>query len=156
MNLFSKLLTHRVVGISSGGGHLSELQLAMPLSLKNEAIYITSKNCHTMRTLEAYKCYFIVDPHSSIIKYIINAIQAFLLFMVIKPKIIISTGAGIAIPFMIIGKVFGSRLIFIETGARVYTTSKTGKFMYKYADKYFVQYKELLKHYPSATLGSLH
>ena len=79
-----------------------------------------------------------------------------MLFVILRPKIIISTGAGIAIPFMMIGKFFGSKLIFIETGARVYTVSKTGNFMYKYADKFFVQYEVLLKKYPKAILGSLH
>ena len=57
---------------------------------------------------------------------------------------------------MMVGRLFGSKLIFIETGARVYTASKSGEFMYKYADKFFVQYKDLLKKYPNAILGSLH
>ena len=100
--------------------------------------------------------YFIVDPHNSKIKYFINLIQAFFLFLILRPKIIISSGAGIVIPFMMIGKLFGSKLIFIETGARIYTVSKTGTFMYRYADKFFVQYEILLNKYPKAILGSLH
>ncbi|MBT5491041.1 polysaccharide biosynthesis protein [bacterium] len=156
MKLFRKLLSNNIIGIASGGGHLSELQSAIPKSLKSDITYITFKNGHTIKSLVGAKYYFIIDPHDSKIKYLINFIYAFLLFVILRPKIIISTGAGIAIPFMMIGKFFGSKLIFIETGARVYTVSKTGNFMYKYADKFFVQYEVLLKKYPKAILGSLH
>ena len=156
MKLFSKLFSNNIVAISSGGGHLSELQNAIPSSIKNEILYITFKNGHTKKSLEKQKHYFIIDPHNSKFKYLINLLHACFLFLILRPKIIISTGAGISIPFMMLGKLFGRKLIFIETGARVYTASKTGEFMYKYADKFFVQYEVLLKKYPKAILGSLH
>lgn len=156
MKLFSKFLTHKIVGISSGGGHLSELQNAIPKTFKENITYITFKNGHTKKSLENTKHYFILDPHNSKIKYLLNLIHAFFLFVFIRPKVIISTGAGIAIPFMMIGKMFGSKLIFVETGARVYTASRSGQFMYKHADKFYIQYEELLKQYPNAILGSLH
>lgn len=156
MRLFKKFLTHNIVGISSGGGHLSELQSAIPQTMKERITYITFKNGHTKRSLVNTKHYFIIDPHNSKIKYLINLIHSCFLFIMIRPKVIISTGAGIAIPFMMIGRLFGSRLIFVETGARVYIASKTGEFMYKYADRFYVQYPALLQKYPNALLGSLH
>lgn len=156
MRLLKEFLTNNIVGISSGGGHLSELLVAIPSAIKDEITYITVENGHTKKSLKNTSHYFIIDPHTSKVKYLVNLIHAFFLFIIIRPKAIISTGAGIAIPFMMVGRLFGSKLIFIETGARVYTASKSGKFMYKYADKFFVQYKDLLKKYPNAILGSLH
>ena len=41
---------------------------------------------------------------------------------------------------MLIGHYFGSKIIFIESGARVYNASKTGEFIYKYADQFFVHF----------------
>jgi len=155
MKLFSKLLTKKIVAISSGGGHLSELHSAIPKSIKNEITYITFKNGHTKKSLENQKHYFIIDPHNSKLKYLINLIHAFFLFLILRPKIIISTGAGIAIPFMMIGKLFGSKLIFVETGARVTSPSKTGMFAYKHSDLFIVQHEPLLKFFPKAKLGSL-
>ena len=155
MRLLKEFLTNNIVGISSGGGHLSELLVAIPSAIKDEITYITVENGHTKKSLKNTSHYFIIDPHTSKVKYLVNLIHAFFLFIIIRPKAIISTGAGIAIPFMMVGRLFGSKLIFIETGARVYTASKSGKFMYKYADKFFVQYKALLKKYHNEILGSL-
>lgn len=69
MKLFSKFLTHNIVGISSGGGHLSELQSAIPKNYKENITYITYKNGHTKKSLQNLKYYFIIDPHNSKIKY---------------------------------------------------------------------------------------
>ena len=156
MQLFRKFLTNNIVGISSGGGHLSELLAAIPSTIERDMVYITVNNSHTKKSLKNTRHRFIIDPHISVVKYLVNLTHAFILFVVIRPKAIISTGAGVAIPFMMLGKLFGSRLIFIETGARVHTMSKSGKFMYKYADRFFVQYGQLLDKYPNATLGGLH
>ena len=155
MKLFRKLLTDKIVGISSGGGHLTELFDAIPESIEGEINYITFKNGHTKRSLQNKRHYFVIDPHISKIKYFFNFVQAFFLFIYLRPKVIISTGAGIAISFMLIGRYFGSKLIFIESGARVYTASKTGEFIYKYTDLFFVQYKTMKEKYPKSILGSL-
>lgn len=147
-------LQNRLVGISSGGGHLKELKDAIPSHYK-DVHYITFKNGHTSNSLKDNKHSFVIDPHNSKIKYFVNALQSFFLFIIIRPKVIVSTGAGIAIPFMIIGHIFGSKIIFIETGARIFTPSKTGEFLYKFSDLFIVQYEPLRKKYPHSILGSL-
>lgn len=154
MKLLKKLLTNNVVGICSGGGHLSELVEAIP-ETKNEIVIITFKSGRPLKHLKDKKHFFIIDPHVSKIKYLINSIQAFFLYVYLRPKAIISTGAGIAIPFMLIGKIFGSKIIYIESGAKVNVTSRTGRFMYKYSDLFLVQYPTMLKKYPNSKLGSL-
>lgn len=154
-SIFKVILTSKIVGISSGGGHLTELLKAIPEKHSKEVVYLTFKNGHTRKSLEGKKHFFIIDPHISKLKYVINFIQAFFLFIYLRPKLIISTGSGIAIPFMFIGHFFGSKLIFVESGARIFTASKTGEFMYKYSDLFIVQYKSLLEKYPNSKIGSL-
>ena len=155
MKLLKKLLTNKIVGISSGGGHLTELFDAIPSNCDLEINYITFRNGHTVKSLINKKHFFVIDPHVSKVKFIINFIQSFYLFVCLRPKIIISTGAGIAISFMLIGKLFGSKLIFIESGARIFHPSKTGKFIYKYADLFLVQYDSLKDKYPNSIVASL-
>jgi UDP-N-acetylglucosamine:LPS N-acetylglucosamine transferase len=67
-----------------------------------------------------------------------------------KPDCIISTGALITYPICLLGKMMGKKIIYIESFARVDRPSLTGKFMYKVADLFIVQWEELLKHYPKA------
>lgn len=155
MKLLKKLLTNNIVGIASGGGHLTELLDALPNNIKQEMTYITFRNGYTKKSLQSKKHFFIIDPHISKVKFLINFIQSFYLFVYLRPKVIISTGAGIAIPLMLIGKFFGSKIIYIETGARVITASRTGAFIYKYSDLFIVQYTTILKKYPKSILASL-
>lgn len=101
---------------------------------------------------------FILAPHFhskllTLCGYFINSIQAFFILLKIKPELIVSTGAGIAIPTCILGKILGKKIVFIESFARIDFPSRTGKFMYKVADIFIVQHKSLLKYYPKAIYG---
>lgn len=145
----------KIVGISSAGGHLLELMKSIPNSYENEVIYITFKNGLTIDTLKNKSHFFIIDPHISKFKYVINFLQSLFLFIKIRPKVIISTGAGIAIPFVLIGSFFKTKIIFIETGARISKPSRTGEFLYKYSDLFIIQYKSLSKFYPNSKIASL-
>lgn len=70
-----------------------------------------------------------------------------------KVLFISSTGAHTAGPMCLIGKIFGSKIIFIETFANSKTKSRTGSIVYKFADLFIVQWKEMLELYPDATYG---
>lgn len=73
-----------------------------------------------------------------------------------RPAVIITTGSNIAVGLFLYGKLKGSKLIFIETRAKVYSKTMTGKIVGKVADKIFVQWPEMKKIYPNAEyLGTL-
>ena len=123
--------------------------------VEGDITYVVFKTEYTEATLKGKKHYFIIDPHVSKVKYLINALWALGLYLNIRPDVVVSTGAGIAIPMMLIAKKLGAKVIFIETGARVKTPSRTGVFAYRHADLFIVQYPPLLEHYPDAKLGTL-
>ena len=153
MKLLKRLLNNKIVGISSSGGHLTELQSSIPQIFIKKVIYLTSKDGRTIESLNKSPHFFVLEPNGVGLKYAINLFQSLILFLMIRPKIVISTGSGFTI--LLISKLFGSKIIFIESGARIYVASKTEKFMYKHSDIFIVQYKNLLKFYPNAIVGSL-
>ena len=61
-----------------------------------------------------------------------------------------STGAHTGGIMCYIAKFFGSKIIYIETLAKTKNLSITGKNMYKIADKFYVQWKELEEKYDKA------
>ena len=67
-----------------------------------------------------------------------------------RPEAILSTGANIAVPVSVFGRLLGVKVIHIETGSRVYTMSSTGKLMYRIAHLFFTQWEPLQKDYPKA------
>lgn len=67
-----------------------------------------------------------------------------------KPSVIISTGSYIAVPLFWWGKLYGAKLIFIESNAMVYSKTTTGRLVGWLSDKVIVQWSEMLKVYPKA------
>lgn len=61
-----------------------------------------------------------------------------------RPRVIVSSGAGGAIPFFLLGRLTGSRLVWIEVIDRIDAPSLTGKLVGRLADRRFVQWASQL------------
>ena len=140
--------------VCSAGGHLTEAMLAVE-KLKYPKFYVTYKLPHTDQSLVELEYYYITNPHDNLFKFPINFLQSLRIYLKKRPKFILSTGSGMAIATCLIGKIFNSKIIYIETGARIHTPSKTGKLLYFISDLFIVQWKPLLKFYPKAVFGGL-
>lgn len=83
-------------------------------------------------------------------KQIINLVEAFYYIFKYRPKVLLSTGAAPAVPFSLVSKIIGTKVIFVESLSRVTSPSLTGKIMYYIADEFYVQWPRLKKIFPSA------
>jgi UDP-N-acetylglucosamine:LPS N-acetylglucosamine transferase len=142
----------KVLVIGAGGGHLTEAMLATD-GIPMHRVIVTYKLPHTDKTLGDNRHHYVIDPHKSYWKYLVNALQSLWIILRERPEYIVNTGGGISIACSLLGKVFGTRLIYVESGARINTPSKTGRFLYKYSDLFIVQWRPLLAHYPNAVYG---
>ena len=79
-----------------------------------------------------------------------NSIISLFLFLKYRPDYIVSTGTHTAVPMCFIAKIFRRKIIWIETFANRTTGTLAGKMVYKIADTFVVQWKEMLKVYPKA------
>jgi UDP-N-acetylglucosamine:LPS N-acetylglucosamine transferase len=68
-----------------------------------------------------------------------------------RPDAILSTGAGLAVPFFIVGKLLRIRLVYVESVTRIETISLSGKLVYRFADRFFVQWPQAAEHRKRAT-----
>ena len=85
-----------------------------------------------------------------VLRTLLSAAQALVVLVRTRPQAIISTGPGPAVPASLLAKLFGAKVIYIETASRVYALSTSGKILYRFADLFFVQWPELLSRYPRA------
>lgn len=145
----------KVIFVSSTGGHLTELMQLEPL-MKLYDSYIVTENQAINKNLDnKYKYYYLLHGTRNkkllfTFKFIINILISFYLFVLIRPKVIISTGAHTAVPLAFIGKIFGSKIIFIETFAKISTPSLAGKVIYRISSLFMVQWESMKKVYPKA------
>ena len=150
----------KVLFISSTGGHLNELLQLEPLFKKYNYHIITEKDKSTISLKEKYgkKINYLVygtKDHifTYIFKFTFNFFKSLFLFIKIRPKYIITTGAHTCVSMCYIGKLFGSKIIYIETFANRTSKTLTGKLIYPIANLFIVQWDEMLKLYPKAKLG---
>ena len=150
----------KVLFISSTGGHFSELLQLKPLFKKYDSYIITEKDETNVNLKQEYgnKMFFFLFLIRSklfiyIFKYLYLCLKTIYLYIRIRPKYIVTTGTHTAVPMCYLGKLFGSKIIFIETFANSESKTLSGKMIYPIANLFIVQWEEMLKLYPKATYG---
>ena len=71
------------------------------------------------------------------------------------PDVILSTGAGVAVPFFWVGRLLGRRCVYVESFTRVHSLSLTGRLVHRFAHAFFVQWPETTRrrhHHPGSML----
>ena len=149
----------RVLFISSTGGHLDELLQLEKLFKKYDSYIITEKTKSTINLKDKYSkvnyLTFGTKDHlfTYIFKFIYNFIKTIILFIKIRPSVIVTTGTHTAVPMCYIGKLFFKKIIYIETIANSKTKTLSGKLVYPIADTFIVQWESMLELYPRAIYG---
>lgn len=150
----------RVCFAASSGGHLEQLMMLKPLMEKYDSFILTEKTAYEVNT-GGIKTYYIKQVNrkekDAILKLLWNSFQSILIFFKEKPNAVICTGVLAVLPMCVICKLFRRKVIFIESFAKVTSATKSGEFVYKFADQFYVQWESMLKIYPKAIyLGGIY
>ena len=149
----------RVLFISSTGGHLNELLQLRSLFNKYNTYIITEKTKSTVNLKYKYNKvnYLVYGTKDHMLtypfKFLYNCFKSLFLYLKIRPKVIVTTGTHTAVPICYIGKIFGTKIIYIETFANSSTKTLSGRLIYPIANTFIVQWKDMLKLYPKAIYG---
>ena len=153
------LKNKRVLFISSTGGHLDELLQLRKLFKKYNSYIITEKTKSKKKKKNKYPnvnyLVFGTKDHlfTYLFKFIYNFIKTIILFIKIRPSVIVTTGTHTAVPMCYIGKLFFRKIIYIETIANSKSKTLSGKLVYSIADTFIVQWESMLELYPKAIYG---
>lgn len=149
-----------VMFISSTGGHLNEMMQLKSLFNKYDYYIVTEKTKSNLWLSDKYKnkvSYLVFGTKDHMLTYpfklIYNCFKSLFIYIKVHPDYIITTGAHTAGPMCCIGKILGSKIIYIESFANISTKTITGKLLYPIADKFIVQWDSMKKLYPEATVG---
>ena len=146
-------MNKKICFAASSGGHFEQLMMLKPLMDKYDSFILTEKTKYTLSD-ETQDIMYMRQVNRRewnwIFAIIYNAIKSLFIFFREKPDVIVCTGALAMLPMCLICKMFRKKLIFIESFAKVTSATQTGKFLYKYADEFYVQWEQMLKVYPKA------
>lgn len=150
----------KVLFVASTGGHLNELMQLEKMFNKYEYHLITEKTKSNLSLKKIYnkKIKFLVYGTKDHMltypfKLLYNCFKSLFLYLKIHPDYIVTTGVHTAAALCCLGKLFGSRIIYIESFANINTKTITGRCLYPISDKFIIQWESMKKLYPEATFG---
>lgn len=148
----------KVCFLASSGGHLEEISRLVEIEEKYDNFLVTEKGKFEELHFGKKVIYVYQINRKEILfpfKFIGLILKAFKILLKEKPTVLISTGELATVPFCIVGKLLGKRIVYIESFARVDTPSLTGKIIYKLklANLFVVQWEDMLKYFPEAIVG---
>lgn len=145
---------------ASSGGHYEQLMMLKPLMQKYDSFILTERTQYKSDVL-GEKTYYLKQVNRKEKNFLFRMFQnSFLTLSVYfreKPNVVICTGVLAMIPMCLIVKLFGGKLVYLESFAKVTTPTKTGKFLYRFSDQFYVQWESMKKVYPKAVyLGGIY
>jgi UDP-N-acetylglucosamine:LPS N-acetylglucosamine transferase len=144
------------------GGHLDETMMIKEAFDRHEIFFVVVKNETTKKLKDMGKIYYIREGPKPIASFkIINSFSLFLyyfyllfpslyVFLKERPQLVFGNGGEATLALCYYAKLFGCKVIYLESLARVENLSGTGKLVYKISDVLLVQWKDLLKKYKRA------
>ncbi|MEM3433792.1 MAG: PssD/Cps14F family polysaccharide biosynthesis glycosyltransferase [Candidatus Methanomethyliaceae archaeon] len=149
-----------ILAVLGSGGHTTQiLKLIELLGDRFEYRYLVGIGdaLSPSKITREGKVYFVHRARDHGDGAFITALKAMRLFLEslfvivsVKPDVVLSAGPGLAVPISILAKIFGKKVIFVESWSRVYSASAAGRILYRFADLFFVQWPELKRVYPGA------
>lgn len=151
---------YKICFAASSGGHYEQLMMLKPIMKKYNGFIITEKTLYNTK-VDDINYYYMKQVNRKelmcIPKMVLNFIKSIKIFIKEKPDMIICTGVLAMIPMCLIMKVFRKKLVYIESFAKITSPTISGKFLYKYADKFYVQWESMKNIYPeSIYIGSIY
>jgi beta-1,4-N-acetylglucosaminyltransferase len=137
-----------VLLVASSGGHLIELLELANQFESHRRRWVTFDKPDARGLLIGESVTFAYGPTNRHLGNLLrNLVLAFRVILRVRPDAVITTGAGVGVPFLYAARVFGKRAIYVESLARVDRLSLSGRLVYPVATDFFVQWPELSERY---------
>ncbi|HSS80508.1 MAG TPA: PssD/Cps14F family polysaccharide biosynthesis glycosyltransferase [Gaiellaceae bacterium] len=137
--------------VASPGGHLFQLWALREAWKEIERVWVTLDTADVRALLPDEDVLFAHGPTNRNLPNLLrNVVFAFRVVRRVRPLVIVTTGAGVAVPFIWIGRLFGARVVYVETLARVEGPSLSFRLVAPLVSRVYVQWPELLRAIPKA------
>jgi beta-1,4-N-acetylglucosaminyltransferase len=141
----------RLALVCSNGGHFLQLYLLRGFWGDAERFWVTFQGPDTEALLSGERVFWAHHPTNRHLGNLVrNLGLALSLLRHERPTLIVSTGAGVGVPFVWIGRMLGIPTVYIEELTRTRTLSLSGKLVRPITDHFLVQWPELAGRYSRA------
>lgn len=143
----------KVCFAASSGGHLQQLMMMKPLMDKYDSFIVTEKTDFAADT-KGIPVHYLAQINRKEWEFPFLLIKNIFCSLRVlhreKPDVVVTTGVLAVIPMCLFMKLAGKTVIFVESFANVNKGTLTGKLMYRFADRFYIQWEDLQEIYPKA------
>lgn len=143
--------------VASSGGNLAQLLALEPWWRRRDRLWVTFDTSHTSSLLAGEEVVWAHHPTTrNLANLLRNSVLALRTLRRSKPDVLVSTGAGVAIPFFLLAWMLRIPTVFIEVYDRIDMPTVTGRLCRPFASLFLVQWEEQRRSYPDAiVVGNL-
>lgn len=143
----------KILLVSSVGGHLWEVLQLAPVLQRHKVVLVVNDDLQ-MPDFPFLRAYRVVHAERNL-KVAWNFLEAAAILERERPDLVLSGGAGPAVPFIWLAKLAGIPSVFVESAAAVREPSMTGRLVYPFVDRFFFQWPRLARFYPRGSLAMI-
>jgi UDP-N-acetylglucosamine:LPS N-acetylglucosamine transferase len=130
--------------VCSTGGHLLQLVALREAWLPFSRTWVTFDKSDARSLLRDERVVFARGPTNRSIKNLLrNLAIAWRVVRETRPKVVVTTGAGVAVPFAWVARLRGASVVYVESLARIDGPSLTYRLIAPIATRRYVQWPEL-------------
>jgi UDP-N-acetylglucosamine:LPS N-acetylglucosamine transferase len=144
---------YNVVLVSSAGGHLFQLYQLRPWWLKHDRTWVTFDMPDSRSLLESEAIVWAYHPTTRNIPNLLRNLQlAWRTLRRVRPDLVVSTGAAVAVPFFAVARLLGIKTVYIEVYDRIDLATLSGRLCYPISNLFLLQWEEQQRFYPRAKI----
>lgn len=145
----------KILVVSSVGGHLTEIMQLAPILSAHEVVLVLNDQA-TLPDFPFARVYRIVHAERDA-RVFYNLLEAARILREEDPDLVVSAGAGPAVPVALLARIgTRARIVFVESAAAIDRPTLTGRLMYPIAHHFFYQWSSLARFFPRAEKASIH
>ncbi len=140
-----------VLLVGSSGGHLAQLVALRPWWQERRRTWVTFDTLDARSQLPGERCHWAYHPTT---RNLGNAVRNLGLAVRVlrseRPDVVVSTGAGVALPFFLVARLLGMATVYVEVYDRIDNRALTARLCRPLSTLFCVQWEEQLELYPGA------
>jgi UDP-N-acetylglucosamine:LPS N-acetylglucosamine transferase len=139
----------KAVLVCSTGGHLMQLHQLKPWWEKHERVWVTFEKPDSLSVLADEHVVWAYHPTTRNIPNTLRNLRlAWRCLRRERPDVIVSSGAGVAFPFFVIGRLLRIPTVYLEVYDRIDSATLTGRLCQPMSDLFLLQWEEQREMYP--------
>ena len=143
----------KVALVCSSGGHLTQLHQLKPFWEKHERFWVTFKLPDSESLLADEDVIWAHYPTTRNVKNTLkNLVLACRTLPRQRPDLVVSDGAGVALPFFVVARLLRIKTVYVEVYDRIDSATLIGRLCRPFSSLFLVQWEEQKRFYPRAEL----